>query len=120
MEDYSKYSQLNMLIRDAAIRGNMDCLGSIVINWKVCGGYVLVLIEEYTGKWWYRVFISNDDFQYERKRILYPADADDLVYVYGYYENMAGSEKEVQMLKNGDWPYHVKALAQEELYETNY
>ena len=30
---------------------------------------------------------------------------------YGYYENMAGPEREQQMLKNGDWPYRVRILA---------
>ena len=107
-----------MLIRDMAIRGSTDCLGPIDINWKACGRYIFVLIEEYTGKWWYRIFLSDEKFQYEKNRILYPAEEDDdLMYIYGYYENMNGTERELQMLKNGDWPYRIRVLAQKELCE---
>lgn len=105
-----------MLIRDTAIRGSMDCLGPVDISYKVCGSYVFVLIEEYTGRWWYRVFICPGDFHYERNRILYPLDGmEDLQYVYGYYEDMRGAEKELQKLKAGSWMEAVFAMADREM-----
>ena len=109
---------MNKLIRGAAIRGGIDCLGPIEINWRVSESYVFVFIEEYTGKWWYRVFISTGVFHYDRDRILYPKDGgEDLLCIYDCYENIAGSEQEIQMLQEGDWMQQITAAVEEEMRE---
>ncbi len=106
-------SELNMLIMDTAIRGDIDSLGPVDINWKVIENFVFTFIQEYTGKCWYRIFISNDEFHYERKKILYPQVHDEYFqYVYGFYENLDGTEHEVQMNEPGDWLQHAVAVIQ--------
>ena len=37
-------------------------------------------------------------------------------YVYGYYENMTGTERELQKLQTGDWMERLRTVLEEELY----
>lgn len=111
-------SELNRLIMDTAIRGSIDSLGPVDINWKVIDNFVFVFIQEYTGKCWYRIFVSDGDFHYERKKILYPQVDDEYCqYVYGFYENLDGTEHEVQMNTSGDWLQHAVTAIQSGLAE---
>ncbi len=108
------YSKLNCLIMDTALRGSTDSLGPADIHWRVIENYIFVFIQEYTGKCWYRIFVNNGGFHYERKKILYPEVNDEYFqYAYGYYEDLKGTEHEVQMNAPGDWPQQAVAVIQD-------
>lgn len=96
MMNYDKmdYIKINGMIMNVAVRGNCECIGEIDIDWNVVGGYVFALIKEYTGKWWYRLFKTNDEYCFDEKTILYTLDHDDdPLYIYGYYENIETNDK---------------------------
>ena len=40
-----------------------------------------------------------------------------LEYVYGYYENIAGTEKKLQNLQKGSWMKHIKLMAIEGFFD---
>lgn len=41
---------------------------------------------------------------------------ENLQYVYGYYENMAGTERELQKLQAGDWMECLMVVVAEDYY----
>lgn len=67
-----KYKHLTSLIMKATMAEKCDCTGPIDIYHKIINLYVLVIVEEYTGDWHHRIFISDRDFLYERRYILEP------------------------------------------------
>lgn len=98
------YRKINGMIMNIAIRGNCECFGDIDIDWNVVCGYVFILITEYTGKWWYRIFRTNGKYCFDEKNILYTLDHDDdPLYIYGYYENIETDDKVLQKNIHGDW-----------------
>ena len=67
-----KFKHLNSLILNATITGESDCTGPITIYHKKTDRYLFVLVEEYTGDWYHRIFVCDKDFRYERGYILEP------------------------------------------------
>ena len=107
-----KYKRLNSLIMKAAMSGKCDCTGPIDIHYKKIDGYVLVLIEEYTGDWHYRVFISDKNSHYERRYILDPIiGMDNLKCVYDCYWNIYSGKTGLRHLEE-DWIEDVEAKVQ--------
>lgn len=103
------YSAINSTILREAMSGSCDSLGPTDINWKAAGKYGFVLITDYTGKWWYRIFVVDDNFKYKREKILNSISDDrDVEYVYGYYVDNEGSERTLQKFEKGDWLQNVE------------
>lgn len=110
--DIKEYEWIDSLIMSTAIRGLSDCIGPIVIYWNTIGNFVLVLIEEYTGKWWQRIFVCREEFVYDRKRIMDPIkDLEDLLYTYGSFFDIYSGEKKLEHISKGDWMDELKYLA---------
>ena len=108
-----KYKHLNSLIMKAAMSGKCDCTGPIDIHYKKIDRYVLVLIEEYTGDWHYRVFIYDRDFYYERRYILDPIiGMNDPRCVYDCSWNIYSGKTELRHFEEGDWIEDVEAKVQ--------
>ena len=102
---------LNKIIMNKALRGNTDCTGPAVIYWRAMQPFLFVFIEECTGSFFYRIFIIQDSFRYEQKRVMYPAEsAEDLQFVYGYYQNIYGTEGELLRFVRGDWCCRIKEI----------
>ncbi len=99
------YTWLDSIIMESAIRGITDSLGPIDINWNMIGNFVFVLIQEYNGDWWYRIFdwCGGGQFHYERKRLLDPVEADDLKYLYGSFDNIYGGGRVIEHMLKGNW-----------------
>ena len=96
---------LNRMIMTLSLGGEYDNLGPYEINWKVEDGYAFVTVIEHTGKWWYRIFTARENFHYERGRILDSLENDeDPDYIYGYYEDMNGTDRELQKWVGLDRP----------------
>ena len=103
-EPYVDYSWINKLIMRESLCGNIDSTGPIIINWRLDGQYLYVLTQDYTGKWHFCLFICKDDFHYERNKLLYPSEiSDDPHYVYDYYCDISGTDREIIKLESGEW-----------------
>ena len=101
---FTEMEWLNKLIMNQALRGYTDCTGPITVNWNTFDNYVFALIQEYTGKWNYRIFVCKDMFYYERNIILCPSHViDNPQYVYDYYCDIYGNDRNVLEFIKGDW-----------------
>ena len=101
----NKNSQMNRLIMANAIHnGKTDCTGPISIYYNVKGHYVFILVEEYTGKWWYRIFDCPGEFTYERNRVLDPKiGCEDLRCMYDYYQDFTEGKEQLIHKEPGRW-----------------
>ena len=107
-----KNEWLNTMILNKALSGHSDCNGPVTINWRFEESFVFSLIEEYTGKWWYRLFVCNDSlFHYSFEKILHPSpDAYNMKYVYDYYFDYKGHERKLLRFVEGDWVLMLNSL----------
>ena len=110
---------LNRLIMtDATINGMTDCTGTITIYYNVNGHYVVVLVEEYTGKCWYRIFECPGEFTYKRYRVLDPEiGCEDLRCMYDYFEDFKNNNDFLIHKEPGNWAQDLVGTLQNALFE---
>lgn len=105
-----KYKHLNSLIMNATITGESDCTGPITIYHKKIDRYLFVLVEEYTGDWYHRIFVCDKDFRYERGYILEPIiGMESPRCVYDCFWNIYSGKTELRHFEKGDWVEDIEA-----------
>ena len=115
-----KIKEINKLIMSVAMSGEIDCAGPYVINYRKIGCYVLAVIEDYAGKWNYRIFVCNGSFCYSRNQMREPVeDFDNLRYVYGCNWNAITGEYEIAKFQNGEWVADLGGIVELERDDMN-
>ena len=112
-----KNEWLNTMILSKALGGYSDCNGPITINWRFEYGFVFALIQEYTGKWWYRLFqVKDTKFEYSFLKILNPSHrSNSLFFVYEFFCDNNTYEREIRYFAKGDWYFTIRRYASEYL-----
>ena len=60
-----RFKKLNSLIISETVSGESDCTGPIVVYHKKMGCYLFALVEKYTGDWYHRIFLCDENFRYD-------------------------------------------------------
>lgn len=110
------YKHFNSLVMSATTAGESDCTGPITIYHKKIDRYLFVLVEEYTGDWYHRIFVFDKDFRYECGYILDPIiGMDNPRCVYDCYLHVYSGKTELRHFEAGDWIEDVDAKVREYL-----